>query len=359
MNPDKSNLSLNSLPNDNKNVIIYEPHINWCCCTTYKDRSKFKNILQHLEISDVQKQIIESRYLNILENLQKRARNHSIVFFVGHFIITVGSLLVPALLSIQNSDKSFTFSGIDFNVQIYWTTFIISLLVTMWNGILTLFKIDKKYYFIHTTLERLRSEGWQYFGLTGRYSGHLTGNNKPTHTNQFVFFTHYIEKIKMKQIEEEYYKTDEKSSQAPTIFNQNGTVINTQSELYPPSPDKPITSMTQNIPEPIKDTLHSIIKSQNIIEVPKVIDMIPMESTIESFIESSTEKIPSENKNEIIIPITSPPTIELSTKIADHIVDTSKIVNNDNIRNIKSYKELMGKGIRHQLVREEKEDMNK
>ena len=72
----------------------------------------------------------------------------------------------------------------------------------MWNGILTLFKIDKKYYFIHTMLERLRSEGWQYFSLTGRYSGHLTSNNKPTHENQFVFFTHYIEKIKMKQIYE-------------------------------------------------------------------------------------------------------------------------------------------------------------
>ena len=40
------------------------------------------------------------------------------------------------------------------------------------NGDL-LVKIDKKYYFLNTTLERLRSEGWQYFSLTGRYSGHL------------------------------------------------------------------------------------------------------------------------------------------------------------------------------------------
>ncbi|MGA1048856.1 MAG: hypothetical protein ACO3UU_12680, partial [Minisyncoccia bacterium] len=122
----------NNNNNNNKEIIKYEPYTSWCCCTTYKDRSKFQNILQHLELSDVQKQIIESRYLTILENLQKRARNHSIVFFMGHFIITVGSLLVPALLSIQNSDKEFTFSGSDFNIQIYWTTFIISLLVTMW-----------------------------------------------------------------------------------------------------------------------------------------------------------------------------------------------------------------------------------
>ena len=97
-------------------------------------------------------------------------------------------------------------------------------------------------------LERLRSEGWQYFSLTGRYSGHLTSNNKPTHENQFVFFTHYIEKIKMKQIEEEYYKTDEKTSQSPSTINQTSSITTGgSSELYSPSPDKPITSNIQKI----------------------------------------------------------------------------------------------------------------
>lgn len=341
--------------NNNKEIIKYEPYTSWCCCTTYKDRSKFQNILQHLELSDVQKQIIQSRYLTILENLQKRARNHSIVFFMGHFIITVGSLLVPALLSIQNSDKEFTFSGSDFNIQIYWTTFIISLLVTMWNGILTLFKIDKKYYFIHTTLERLRSEGWQYFGLTGRYSGHLTGNNKPTHENQFVFFSHYIEKIKMKQIEEEYYKTDEKTSQTPTTNTQPSTSITTNSELFPPSPDKPITSMIQNIPEPIKDTLHSIIKSQNIVEVPPVIT-------------TSTESsnIPTQLTNDIIIPIPSESThsnsSSLENKESGKILDASKLNHSEIpksmklIRNILHKSDIIKPNIVSELEMEKKEN---
>ena len=174
----------------------YEPERSWLCCTSYKDRSYFQNVMEHLELSFAQKQIIQSRYLHILENFQKRTRNHSIIYFIGHFIVTVGSLFVPALLSIQNSGSNYTFNITNFTVQIYWATFIISLMVTVWNGILALFKIDKKYYFLNTTLERLRSEGWQYFGLTGRYSGHLIGNQIPTHQNQFVFFIHYIEKIK-------------------------------------------------------------------------------------------------------------------------------------------------------------------
>jgi hypothetical protein len=202
--------------------------------------------------------------LHILENFQRRTRNYSFIFFIGHFVITVGSLLVPALMSIQNSNSNITFSGVNFPVHVYWATFIISLFVTTFNGILTLFKVDKKYYFLNTTLERLRSEGWQYFGLTGRYSGHLLENERPTHANQFVFFTHYIEKIKMKQVEEEYYKADEKPTQTPS--GSNHIPSSSSQELYPPSPDQPIHSMSQHIPEPVKEAMNSLIKSSKIID---------------------------------------------------------------------------------------------
>jgi hypothetical protein len=113
-------------------------------------------------------------------------------------------------------------------------------------------------------LERLRSEGWQYFGLTGRYSGHLIGNRQPTHQNQFVYFTHYIEKIKMKQVEEEYYKTDEKTAQVPN--GNHNTSTGSSMELYPRSPEQPISSTTQQIPEPVKYAVNSIIKSQKMME---------------------------------------------------------------------------------------------
>lgn len=247
------------LPND-AHPIQYEPQINWLCCTTYKDRSYFQNVMEHIDLSPAQKQIIQSRYIHILENFQKRTRNHSILFFIGHFIVTVGSLFVPALLSIQNSGSNYTFNITNFTVQIYWATFIISLMVTICNGILTLFKVDKKYYFLNTTLERLRSEGWQYVGLTGRYSGHLIGNRQPTHQNQFVYFTHYIEKIKMKQVEEEYYKTDEKTVQVPSGNHTTGS----PTDLYPRSPEQALSS-TQ-MPEPVKYAVNSIIKSQKMME---------------------------------------------------------------------------------------------
>jgi hypothetical protein len=218
------------------------------------DRYDFQNILEHLPLTKVQIQIIQSRYIAVVEHMRKRVRMYSRMFYLGHTMITVGSLFVPALLSIQNSNYTTTENA--FSSQIYWATFIISLLVTICNGMLALFKIDKKYYFLNTTLERLRTEGWQYMGLTGRYSGHLLNGIVPTHQNQFVFFTHQIEKIKMKQVEEEYYKSDEKLEKTP-----HATITAHSNELYPPSPDQPIQSIVQEIPEPVKEAVTSLIKS--------------------------------------------------------------------------------------------------
>ena len=114
-------------------------------------------------------------------------------------MITVGSLAVPALLSINMKPETEPF--------LYWLTWSISLAVTTSNGIVTLFKIDKRFFSLHATMERLRSEIWQYLELSGRYSGILgTSNHKPSHSNQYVYFCSQIERIRMKHIDDEYVK---------------------------------------------------------------------------------------------------------------------------------------------------------
>jgi hypothetical protein len=241
---------------------VKEPCCSTVCCNHtmdklcykfYKDRSDIETVLDGIDLPPIQKQHIQSRYINILENMKKRVRKYSLVFHIGHFIITVGSLFVPALLSIQNSNVSFSING--YSIPVYIITFVVSLLVTIFNGILTLFKIDKKYYFLTTTMERLRSEGWQFLGLTGRYSGNLN-NTTPTHANQFLYFTHQIEKIKMKQVEEEFYKSNESNANDPKSNAKTN-------DLYPPSLTQPITSLASIVPEPVREAVQSIIKQND------------------------------------------------------------------------------------------------
>ena len=68
----------------------------------------------------------------------------------------------------------------------------------------------------------------------------------------------------MKQVEEEYYKTDEKTAQVPN-GNHNTTMTGSPTDLYPQSPEQALSSTTQ-IPEPVKYAVNSIIKSQKMVE---------------------------------------------------------------------------------------------
>ena len=173
-------------------------------------------LFERLDIEPYKKSALQDRYLSVLRNFQFRANLYSFMFFASRITVTVGSILVPAFLSIQ---------GNPIRDNLYLAAWVISILVTVCNGFVNLFKIDRKYYFIHMTLEMLHSEGWQYVGLTGRYAP-KDAPVPPTHDNQFLVFFHMAEKIKLRQVEEEYWKFTDTSAtgnavvQHPTDYVQ-------------------------------------------------------------------------------------------------------------------------------------------
>lgn len=222
-------------------------------CLVRPTLTPFESAIETLELSSQKKSIILHRYVPLLKQLKGRTTRLTIVFQSSRAIITVGSLIVPALLSIQYTGTS------DYqNSTIYWATWIISLCVTICNGLLTLFKLDKHYYHIHTVYEHLTSEGWQYISLTANYSRFNAPAVPPTHENQFIYFCHSIEKIRMKQIEEEYYKINETSSNSSNS-PPKGPV---EQSLIPPTPQKGfIDSIPADIVKAIKEQ-----KSRAIVE---------------------------------------------------------------------------------------------
>lgn len=237
------------------------------------NKPTFELALTQTSLSPLHKTILTDRYVDVVRVFEARCIRIAILYHSMRIIVTVGSLIVPALLSIQYTDTGDS-SGISdtgsFAYRVYWATWIISLLVTMSNGILSVFKVDKKYFFLHTTLEHLRSEGWQFLELTGRYSGFYTPHTTPTHTNQFVYFCHSVEKIKMKQVEEEYYKLSDTSSSHATQpkANGNGTTSTTEngnekkpesSSLIPPTPLNNILEQAHKLPPELLRQLSTIL----------------------------------------------------------------------------------------------------
>lgn len=180
-----------------------------------------KEAFDVIGIDNNQKIIIKHRFTSLLEEYGDRSWRYSISFHCLRMIITIGSLIVPAILSVQFTDAQ---SG----ASVYWIVWFLSLLVTISNALMTLLKVDKKYYILNTVFHHIVSEGWLYIELSGKYSGFKTPGEIPTHKNQFVYFCHSLEKIRMRQVEDEYFKLTE--------IHNNSTPRN--DALIPPTPLK-------------------------------------------------------------------------------------------------------------------------
>jgi hypothetical protein len=153
---------------------------------------------QLTDLTSLQRETIKARYRFLMAEYRRRAVLYSFLFYTLRILMTVGSLVVPALISLKSANDSN-------DDAMYWLTWTISLAVTTSNGLMTLFKLDKRFFMIHAVSERLRSETWQYLTLGGRYSGHY-GGHRPNHHNQYVFFVSRLEKIRMKHVDEEYVR---------------------------------------------------------------------------------------------------------------------------------------------------------
>lgn len=249
----------------------------------------FEKALEKIPLNDAQKTIIKERYTPVVRDLENRCRRLASFFHISRLLVTVGSLIVPALLSIQ-----YTNTGPDtvindpgsFAYRIYWATWVISLLVTTSNGILSVFKIDKKYYFLHTALEQLKSEGWQYLQLSGRYSGFHNPGVTPTHNNQFIFFCHAVEKIKMKQVEEEYYKLAESHNntsghvvvKSQTGSNGQGGDTNLPSDkregILPPTPLNSLVEQAAQLSPELLQQIYQMALKQPRVATKNLVETI-------------------------------------------------------------------------------------
>jgi hypothetical protein len=161
--------------------------------------AEIRNIIEAIEsihVDATKKLILRGRFLQLIQKYSSNKYYYIVFYDIGRLIVTIGSISIPALLSTENyMNRTISF----------WVIWSISLLVSLVNGYITLFKLDKKYFSNITIIEKLACEFWQYVSLCGKYSGSY-GHIIPTHENQFIFFANNIERMQIKNIEEIYIK---------------------------------------------------------------------------------------------------------------------------------------------------------
>lgn len=214
--------------------------------------NQVNNIIDTLELdSETDRGILKSRFLSEVVEYERRKLKTKKYYDVFRFIVTTGSILLPAILSLGQMDPAKLPKNFD---QItYWTSWTISLMVTASNGFLQLFSLDKNYFEYALTTEQLKTEGWQFFQLSGKYE------EDESHQEAYKDFSKSIENIKRKQVEKEYSgKGDVNKNKKGKKFDfQKELMNNLPDELKKQIPDKPKVDVELGVKR-VDDKIHEI-----------------------------------------------------------------------------------------------------
>ena len=232
------------------------------------------------------KAIIKHRFLDEISYYEIKRDDTKKYYNTFRFIVTTGSILLPAILSIGQMDP--TKLPKNFNSISYWASWTISLMVTASNGFLQLFSLDKNYFSYSMVVEQLKTEGWQYFGLSGKYEDY------PDHQTAYKTFTKSVESIKRKQVEQDFQNGKSENKKKKFNFKgemekfsreQNGDLNNNNHSNNNSNILK--NKITENIQSSISDIIED--KKENIIE-----------NIIETKKETSVKDVSKEKVAEII-----------------------------------------------------------
>lgn len=156
---------------------------------SYSESSKadFESIIEKLEITDLQKHFLRSRWLDQVQWMTSKSDKAKKKYYILRLIAIVGGVIVPALVSMNLNNEVFMSS-----VRIL--TFIISLLVAISVAIEEFFHYGERWRHYRNTSERLKIEGWDFFQLSGSYKGQK-------HSNAYTAFATLVEDILRHEVE--------------------------------------------------------------------------------------------------------------------------------------------------------------
>jgi hypothetical protein len=204
------------------------------------------------------KAIIKHRFLEEISYYEKKRDDTKKYYNVFRFIVTTGSILLPAILSMGQMDPAKLPKH--FDMITYWCSWTISLMVTASNGFLQLFSLDKNYFSYSMVVEQLKTEGWQFFGLSGKY------DDFENHQHAYKSFSKSVESIKRKQVEQEFSngkgenkkkKFDFKGEMQKFSNEQDAKIKLVQSVIPNETPQ-----LTENIQSAITSNIQSAIQNK-------------------------------------------------------------------------------------------------
>jgi len=199
----------------------------------YQDslKQEFAGMVETLDLSDRQKYYLKSRWLEQVMWMEGKATRSRDFYYRLRLTTIIGGVIIPALVSLN-------FASFGGNNQeqlkkiVFFSTFTLSQVVAISAAVEQFFNYGERWRHYRRSVESLKTQGWQFFELSGTYE------NFTTHDNAFHEFAGNVESVLQKDVE--VYSTQvvqvkkEPAPQIPSMpqpEEQDGNALNS-----PPTP---------------------------------------------------------------------------------------------------------------------------
>ena len=202
----------------------------WSDCNLDEFEKRVNPLIDNIKLSKYKRNILKKRYTKLVIFYENYAADINKKYNLCRLIISVGSMILPTLQTIQNNE-----TVVEYKDEIFWAAIGTSLSVMISNNLISMFALDRKYVMYAVTAEKLKAVGWKYFELSDMFS-------TKTHLENWVLFWNEVEKIKRLQVIAEFTDDGDKNHE-PNPANAQSPVNSdnddSESDNTPRSPDSP------------------------------------------------------------------------------------------------------------------------
>lgn len=211
---------------------------------------KWAELIDLTDLNELQKQAIKTRIISVVMRLRYRLWRLSASYSCLRTTTTVGSLLVPSILTLQSPNQQV--SNPETSIHAYWIIWSIGLVVSISNAFVSLFRVDKNYYTVGNLLEKIESESWLYLTQSGPYN---TINDEEAqrelHVSHKLHFRKFMEKCEIlinKAVKSEYVTNFRSSSSANSASSTAGIGVHQENSPVMDSRDYERKQILRRLP---------------------------------------------------------------------------------------------------------------
>ncbi|NES80889.1 MAG: DUF4231 domain-containing protein [Moorea sp. SIO2B7] len=131
---------------------------------SYQDylKQEFSELIDQLEITELQKYSLKSRWLDQLLWLEGRADKFRNRYHKLRMVTVIGGVILPALVSLNICNEKI-------RDVLGWRTFGLTQVVAISTAVEEFFHYGDRYRHYRNTAEGMKIEAWSFFQLSGSY----------------------------------------------------------------------------------------------------------------------------------------------------------------------------------------------